>query len=173
MHKILLLSPLLLGALASCGTNASAPPASSDTTAASAHSAVVRVASTSLGRVLVDRRGHTLYMLTADRPQHSTCNAQCLQYWPPVAVPKPMQHKLPGITARIGSTRLVSGGRTLTANGWPLYTFIKDMKPGDVTGQRVRTFGGTWYAVSAAGHAVTAKPHSSSSTPSSGGGYSY
>jgi predicted lipoprotein with Yx(FWY)xxD motif len=172
MHKILLLSPLLLGALAACSSGASAPPAPSNAAAAT-HGAVVRVASTSLGKVLVDQRGHTLYLLTADRPQHSTCNTQCLQYWPPVAVRKPMQAKLPGITARIGSTRLVSGGRTLTANGWPLYTFVKDMKPGDVTGQRVRTFGGTWYAVSPAGQAVTAKPHSSSSSSSSGGGSSY
>jgi len=173
MHKILLLSPLLLGALASCSNATSAPPAASSDAGAATHGAVVRVASTSLGRVLVDQRGHTLYLLTADRPQHSTCNSQCLQYWPPVAVPKPMQHKLPGITARIGSTRLVSGGRTLTANGWPLYTFVKDAKPGDVTGQRVRTFGGTWYAVSPTGHTITTKPHSSSSSSSSGGGYSY
>jgi predicted lipoprotein with Yx(FWY)xxD motif len=172
MHKILLLSPLLVGALASCSNGASTPPASPDAAAAS-HGAAVRVASTPLGRVLVDRRGHTLYLLTADRPQHSTCTSQCLQYWPPVAVPKPMPHKLPGITARVASTRLAGGGRTLTANGWPLYTFVRDTKPGDVTGQRVRTFGGTWYAVSPAGKAVTTKPHPSGSGSSSGGGYSY
>ena len=29
-------------------------------------------------------------------------------------------------------------------NGWPLYTFIKDAKPGDVTGDGV---GGVWHVV--------------------------
>ena len=43
------------------------------------------VAQTSLGKVLVDGRGLTLYMLSADGHDHSTCSSPCLQFWPAVA----------------------------------------------------------------------------------------
>jgi hypothetical protein len=61
----------------------------------------------------------------------------------------------------------------LTAGGWPLYTFVKDKAPGDVTGQGVKNFGGTWYAVSPSGVAVKSTPSSSPSTSSVKGGYGY
>ena len=175
MHKTLVPLSLLALTLAACGGGAATTSSSSSTgTAASSSGAAVSVASTSLGRVLVDSHGHTLYMLTADSRGHSTCNAQCLAYWPAVAVPKSLPHAFAGVTATVSSTALPSGGRTLTAGGLPLYTFIKDQKPGDVTGQGLALFGGTWYAVSPSGHSVTSMPSKASQpSPSTGGGYGY
>ena len=61
--------------------------------------------------------------------------------------------------------------------GWPLYTFVKDKAPGDVAGEGVKTFGGTWYAVSPSGKPViapaTTSPPTSSSGSGGGGGYGY
>jgi len=134
---------------------------------------VLGVATTSLGPVLVDSLGLTVYLLTADTPGHSSCSAQCLQYWP--LVPAPAGATVPaiqGIGAALSVTKAMSGTSMLTAGGWPLYTFVKDKAPGDVTGQGVKTFGGTWYAVSPAGAPVTAPATSAptTTTDDSGGG---
>jgi predicted lipoprotein with Yx(FWY)xxD motif len=141
----------------------------------SAPGGVSGVATTSLGPVLVDGKGLTVYMLTADGPGHSTCSAVCLKYWPPVTGPAPTSVK--GITAALSVTKATSGTSMVTAAGWPLYTFVNDSAPGDVTGEGVKSFGGTWYAVSPSGKAVTAStktaPTTTGSGSSGGGGYGY
>jgi len=48
-----------------------------------------------------------------------------------------------------------------TVGGWPLYTFAQDQVPGDVNGQGIKSFGGTWWAVSPSGKAVTGSGGSS------------
>jgi hypothetical protein len=81
----------------------------------------------------------------------------------------------PGVTGTVGTTSVRTGGTTLTVDGRPLYTYVKDSAPGDVNGEGVTEFGGTWYAVSPAGHVVRpGSTGSSKSTGSSGssGGYS-
>ena len=61
---------------------------------------------------------------------------------------------------------------TATVAGEPVYTFANDHGPGDVNGEGISAFGGTWYAVSATGQAVTASggASSGSSSPSTSGG---
>lgn len=145
---------------ASKGATQSKPPAAS-------HSAALRVAKTSLGKVLVNRQGMTVYLLTSDKPNKSLCSAQCLSYWPPVAAPK-AGTKLAGVTGKVGSTKATDGSSLATVGGWPLYTYVGDKAPGDVSGEGIANFGGVWYAVSPSGHAVK-KPAQSSS--SGGNGY--
>ena len=176
------LGSVTLLSLAACGTStatstgpASPSAGSSSPSAPSATGAVLAVATTSLGPVLVDGRGRTVYLLTADKPGHSSCSATCLSYWPAVTAPASVPASLAGITAKVASTASMAGGRLLTAGGWPLYTFVKDTKPGDVTGQGVTAFGGTWYAVSPSGQPVKAasSPTPSPSSKSGRGGYGY
>jgi predicted lipoprotein with Yx(FWY)xxD motif len=138
--------------------------------AAPASGAALHVANTSLGKVLVDSRGMTVYLLTSDKPNKSLCSAQCLAYWPPVGAPK-SGATLPGVTGKVASTKATNGSSIATVGGWPLYTYISDKSPGDVTGEGVATFGGIWYAVSPSGHAVKAKASSTPSSSSGGGGY--
>jgi predicted lipoprotein with Yx(FWY)xxD motif len=170
--------------VAACGTTTTTTSASkvasgaAGSTAPAAPGDVLGVATTPLGPVLVDSKGLTVYMLTADSPGHSTCSAQCLQFWP--LVPAPAGSLVPmvsGISAALATTKATSGASMVTAAGWPLYTFVKDAAPGDVTGEGVKTFGGTWYAVSPSGTPVTAPaktaPATSSSSGSGGGGYKY
>ncbi|MGZ4629226.1 MAG: COG4315 family predicted lipoprotein [Oryzihumus sp.] len=167
MRVIAALGSLAVLGLAACGSTTTAgSPASSNPGGASASSpaaaaGTLAVRTTSLGPVLVDARGRTVYLLTADSPGHSSCASSCLRYWPAVPPGASTPTSLPGITATIGTTATMAGGKTLTAGGWPLYTFVQDSKPGDVTGQGVKSFGGTWYAVSPAGKAVTTAPSSS------------
>jgi predicted lipoprotein with Yx(FWY)xxD motif len=162
--------------VAACGngssTNTASTPTSSNSSTQSSSGAVLGVASTSLGDVLVDGQGLTVYMLTADSPNHSSCSASCLAYWPLVAAPgSGSVPSISGIGAKLGVTKATNGESMLTANGWPLYTFANDEAPGDVEGQGVKTFGGTWYALSPAGEPIQSAPSSTDS--GGGGGYSY
>jgi predicted lipoprotein with Yx(FWY)xxD motif len=160
------------------GNNALTPGAGTSATT-SASGGALGVATTSLGPVLVDSKGFTVYMLTADTKGHSSCSAQCLQYWP--LVPAPAGAGLPtvqGVSAALATTKATSGASMVTAGGWPLYTFVKDTAPGQVAGQGIKTFGGTWYAVSPSGSPVTAAPKTapsatSSSSGAAGGGNGY
>jgi predicted lipoprotein with Yx(FWY)xxD motif len=128
----------------------------------------IHVAMTSLGRVLVDGSGRTLYVLSADSRGRSTCSDQCLQFWPAAA---------PGAAAKLGvatgRTATPGGTAIATVAGHPVYTFALDHQPGDVNGEGVQEFGGTWDAASPTGTPVTAASSGSSSTPASGRGYGY
>ena len=170
-RSLLLLALAPAFVLSACGGSSSSTTASdTGSTASSSPGASpvsgggtgLHVASTTLGKVLVDSQGRTVYMLTADSPGHSSCSAACLQYWPAVAPGK----AAPTVTAKVSSTTTTGGQKIATAGGWPLYTFIQDQKPGDVTGEGVQTFGGVWYAVSPSGTPV--KSASSGGSSSSG-----
>jgi len=167
---------------AACGSSttpaSTATPGAAASTTTSAAGGVLGVATTSLGPVLVDSKGLTVYLLTADTPGHSSCAGQCLQFWPPVPAPTGAVPSVQGVTAALAATKATSGTSMLTAGAWPLYTFAKDKAPGDVNGQGKKSFGGTWYAVSPSGMAVKATANSApaSSAPatsSAGGGYKY
>jgi predicted lipoprotein with Yx(FWY)xxD motif len=157
--------------LTACGSGSgSTTPTTNDAGAAVAVGGL-RVADTSLGKVVVDAKGMTVYMLSADSKNHATCDAGCQQYWPATAA-----GQAPGVTAAVGTTGLPGGGTTDTVGGLPVYTFRLDQKPGDVNGQGVNEFGGVWYAVSPSGtpimQAAGASPSSASSSPASvGRGY--
>jgi predicted lipoprotein with Yx(FWY)xxD motif len=156
--------PVLALMIAACGSSGSSSSVGSGNGAgstAASSGAGVAVANTSLGPVLVNAQGMTLYLLTADSPGKSSCSAQCLVYWPAVSAAATGG---PGVTAKVGRATTTGGAPILTAGQWPLYTFAQDQAPGDVTGEGVQSFGGTWYAVSPAGQPV--KPVASSSTRS-------
>jgi predicted lipoprotein with Yx(FWY)xxD motif len=171
---------------AACGNSTASPVSSLRTVtsgaatsaATSAPGGVLGVATTSLGPVLVDSKGLTVYMLTADTSGHSTCSAQCLTFWPLVPAAGTGVPQVQGISAALATTKATSGASMVTAGGWPLYTFVKDKGPGDVAGEGVKKFGGTWYAVSPSGHPVMAPATSAPAATSSGGsggggGYGY
>src|SRR4051794_9729440 len=126
---------------------ASAPPATPPS-AVTARSATLHVATTRLGRILVDSRGHTLYLFEKDSGKRSACFGQCATAWPPLrASGKPTAGS--GVTAsRIGTTKRSDGKPQVTYNGHPLYGFVMDHKPGDTNGEGVNAFGGSWFAVS-------------------------
>lgn len=171
IHTLAALAGVSLLTLSACGSGSSSSTATQSGSSANpaAASSGLHVASTSLGEVVVDAQGRTVYMLTADKPGHSSCSAACLQYWPTVAPGKGS-----GITAKVGATATTTGGKTATVGGWPVYTYVGDAKAGDVTGEGIANFGGVWYAVSPNGTPVKAGGSSSSSSSSSSGGrYGY
>jgi predicted lipoprotein with Yx(FWY)xxD motif len=127
----------------------------------------VAVASSGLGKVLVDGRGRTLYLFAKDKHGRSACTGPCAAAWPPlIASGKP--RAAAGAKASLLGTTTRSDGRVqVTYNHHPLYTFVKDTKKGETTGEGVNAFGAGWYAVSTAGDKV----ERSDAGSSSGGGY--
>jgi predicted lipoprotein with Yx(FWY)xxD motif len=51
----------------------------------------------------------------------------------------------------LGTTTRKDGTTEVAYNGHPLYYFVSDKQPGDVTGQALSSFGADWYVLSAAG----------------------
>jgi len=96
-------------------------------------------ADSSLGKVLVDAKGMTLYTFDKDSGGASACYDTCAQNWPPMAAAA--DAKPVGDYAIIDRT---DGTKQWTYDGKPLYTFIKDSKAGDVTGDGVK---GVWHVI--------------------------
>jgi predicted lipoprotein with Yx(FWY)xxD motif len=113
--------------------------------------AAVSAQSTSLGTVLVDGRGRTVYVFANDKPDVSTCTDSCSIDWPPVSAPTPLPASLPGVKGAIGSTLRSDGNQQLTVAGHPVYTFSGDSAPGQTKGQGITLNGGLWTVVSPSG----------------------
>ena len=97
-----------------------------------------------LGQVLTDSTGKTLYRFDNDtaEPPKSNCDGECATAWPPVLADGTTAPS--GVDkALVGSVTRSDGSKQLTVDGWPLYFYAKDTKPGDALGQGV---GGKWYA---------------------------
>jgi predicted lipoprotein with Yx(FWY)xxD motif len=135
--------------------------------AAGARGPVVSTASTSLGRILVNSQGHTLYLFGKDKNGKSACAGMCAKFWPPlIAAGKPVAAS--GAEAsKLGTTRRADGRMQVTYNHHPLYTFVKDTSKGQTNGEGVIAFGAQWGAVSPAGVRV-AKTKISTTSPAPG-----
>lgn len=125
--------------------------------------AVVKTRKTSLGTILVNAQGKTLYMFGKDKRGKSACSGQCAVFWPPLITSgKPVAR--PGAKqSLLGTTRRADGKLQVTYKGHPLYRFAQDKKAGQTRGEELKAFGAEWYAVSPAGAKVEKE--------SSGGGY--
>jgi predicted lipoprotein with Yx(FWY)xxD motif len=121
---------------------------------AAAGGAIVRIAKTPLGRILVDSRGITLYDFVPDKGTTSVCYGACAALWPPLITHgKPVAG--PGVKATLlGTTRRSDGKLEVTYASHPLYYFVTDRHPGQTTGQGVIQFGGPWWVLSAAGKEI-------------------
>lgn len=155
--------------IAACGSSASPRPTThaAVTPASTPASAPVRdpvaaarilVRSSSLGRIIVDSHGRTLYMFGGDHAGHSTCTATCAHFWPPYTTTgRPTGG--PGVKrSLLGVSHAANGQSVVTYRGHPLYRFLKDTRPGQVNGEDVSAFGGSWDVLPPAGTRIT-KPH--------------
>ena len=107
----------------------------------------VKLASSKLGKIAVDRTGRTLYLFEADKNGKSTCSGPCAATWPPYKV----------------------GTKQVVYHGHPLYYYVGDNKtPGSMKGEDLNTFGGKWYVVDGSGKGV--EPAGSGSEMGGGGG---
>ena len=131
-------------------------PAAATTAAATAVPVVVRGAMIrSLGTVLVNEAGRTLYMFTPDKQTSSTCTESCAQMWRPLASAGGTPGAGPGIEpSLLGTVQAPDGQIRTTYNRWPLYTFTGDAAPTQANGQGRD---GVWFAVTVTGAQATSQ----------------
>lgn len=91
----------------------------------------VKVEKTAAGPVFVDAKGMTLYTFDNDTMEgKSVCNGPCAENWPPLAAKADAMPE--------GAFTVVTrddGSKQWAYKGKPLYTWSKDKKPGDMTGE--------------------------------------
>lgn len=92
-------------------------------------------------KIFTDAKGMTLYTFDNDKGGKSTCYDKCATNWPPLKAPA---------DAKAGSGWTVvdrtDGTKMWAYDGKPLYTFAKDKKAGDMTGEGM---GGVWHVAKA------------------------
>ena len=112
-----------------------------------------------LGTIIVDSKGRTLYMFVPDKRKRVTCVSSCAAVWPPVKLPKGAKAAAAGAArgGLLGSDRDPAGGRVVTYDHWPLYTYVGDRKPGVATGQALDLNGGLWYVLAPSGEVIRKK----------------
>ncbi len=139
----------LITLASSLAVAASAPSSAAETKP----SMTLVVRDSRLGPIITDDKGMSLYMFTPDARNVSNCEGACLNVWPPmmlkagetlddIAVEGSLRRSKLGIAMRF------DGSRQVTYNGFPLYWWVRDKVPGDVTGQWV---GNVWFVLNGAG----------------------
>lgn len=167
--------------LAACGSTSPASTSNSggqNGTTANSTSATGTTVGTSTspkyGKILVTTSGRTLYLLTADTASKSACTGYCTSVWPPLTTTGTPQAGNGAKGTLLGTITRSDGTKQVTYDGHPLYRFANDTAAGQVNGEGVQSFGGTWYALSPSGQAVTAAKQSATSTTSTtSSGYGY
>jgi predicted lipoprotein with Yx(FWY)xxD motif len=162
-RRWMLAVPLAAAALtaAACSSSGSAaalgstPPAASTAAPSSAapgtSAAVIKTAGTSLGTVLTDGKGTTVYLFEKDTGTASLCYGACAQAWPPVLTTGAPAAGSGARASLVGTAKRTDGTTQVTYAGHPLYYFAGDSKPGDTHGQGVNGFGANWDAVRPSG----------------------
>lgn len=113
---------------------------------ATAAGTTLSIASTSLGKIVVNGKGMTAYFYDLDKAHSgvSACTGNCSKNWPAI-ISKSAKITAVGIKGKI---TLLAHTRQIAINGRPIYTFIGDTSKGETNGQGV---GGVWYVISANG----------------------
>jgi predicted lipoprotein with Yx(FWY)xxD motif len=83
----------------------------------------------------------------------------CATIWPPAKLPSGAKATASGQvkSSLLGSDPNPSGGRVVTYNGWPLYTYVTDTAPGVANGQGINSAGGLWYVIAPSGKVIKSK----------------
>jgi predicted lipoprotein with Yx(FWY)xxD motif len=165
---------LALLALAGCGSSTgggdtSSAGSSSSASSASTSNAVLSTAKSSLGTIVVDHSGRTVYVFDKDTAGSgkSVCSGDCLAKWPPVMADSDTP-AVDGVKGEVGTITRDDGTKQVTLKGMPLYLYAADSKAGDVAGQAVL---GIWWVVAPDGAKITAAAASSSSAAPAATGY--
>jgi predicted lipoprotein with Yx(FWY)xxD motif len=154
--------PALVGVALALGIAALLVLSLSGSSTGNATGPSVGVEGSSLGKILVNSRGLTLYSYGHDTRNVSVCTDVCARVWPPATV-----SGAPTAASGVSQARLKTITRSdrrsqLVYNGHPLYTFSEDTRRRQIGGEG---FLGVWFVVSPAGKPVK-KPGSAS--PSAG-----
>jgi predicted lipoprotein with Yx(FWY)xxD motif len=145
------------GSYGSSGTTNSSTAAASSATVAGA---ALTTKNTTLGTVVADGRGRTVYAFDKDTRGSGTsaCTGGCAGLWPAVHATGGSS-SVTGVSGTVGTITRDDGTKQVTLDGRPLYTYSGDAAAGDVAGQG---FMGIWWVVAPDGSEMSAGASSSS-----------
>ena len=155
MRRILALFAVAALLLSACGSddgqNAASPGSSSQEKSSGP---TLELASSELGKVLVDQGGMTLYMFVPDQEQDGTptCYDDCAEAWPALEGEASAGEGID--ESQLGTVEREDGTQQVTYNSLPLYHFSGDQSAGDVNGQGL---GDAWWVVGATGAPIEDK----------------
>ena len=146
-------SKLLTAAAAAAALGSAGPAVVAHARAMHPAGARITAHSSRYGTVIFTGQNRSIYLFARDH-RKSSCYGACAKAWPPVLTTgKPRAGA--GVRAKLlGTVRRSDGTRQVTYNGHPLYHFVNDKKPGQITCQNVSQFGAKWLVVNPAGQAV-------------------
>jgi predicted lipoprotein with Yx(FWY)xxD motif len=145
---------ILAAAVGTVGFLSAGSPAQSATKT----NATISLVKTDLGMVLVNSKGHTVYLFMKDKGGKSSCTGKCATFWPPLVSAGTPTSGAGLKAALLSRTKRANGTMQVTYNKHPLYTFSLDKAKGQTNGEGQVAFGAKWEAVSAKGAAVTVAP---------------
>jgi predicted lipoprotein with Yx(FWY)xxD motif len=174
--RLLAVAALALLGLVAAGCGGGSSSASQGGVAGARHSASsVAVKTRKLGRlgvVLVNPGGRTLYVFARDKQSRVTCTGSCAGFWHALKW-KGTGKPTAGGSAKsslLGTDKSPAGGRVVTYNRWPLYTYTGDSAAGQANGENQNLNGGKWWVISAKGKVVKSSQSSGGGTTTTGGG---
>jgi predicted lipoprotein with Yx(FWY)xxD motif len=150
---------LLIGALTLAGSALAPVTVAAQTggvNASAAGAPTVKLEQTSLGEILVDSSGHTLYLFTRDRHDEDSCTkvSGCLETWPALTTTRKPVAGAHVRASLLGTIKLHGRVRQVTYAGHPLYTYALDFTRRSTFNIDADEYGGEWFAVNAAGEEV-------------------
>jgi predicted lipoprotein with Yx(FWY)xxD motif len=99
---------------------------------------------------LTDAKGMTLYYYTLDTNGQSACYGGCEKAWP-VFYAASLSVSDPLMSSDFGTITRTDGSNQSTYKGWPLYYWVQDKKPGDMSGEGVHK---AWYVLAVPAYTV-------------------
>lgn len=177
-YQLRVVGVALLAALglvaAGCGGSAAYSSSKGGVAGASHSSSSVAVTTRKikgLGVVLVNAKGRTLYAFMKDAQRRVTCTGSCATFWPPLKWKSAHKPTAGGAAKNslLGTVKNPSGGRVVTYNKWPLYTYSGDSGAGQAKGEALKLNGGKWYVISAKGKVIKSMSSGSTTTTTGGG----
>lgn len=155
-----------LAAVAGCGGGGSGgsgspgyggSPTSSAAPTGAASGQTIKAANVgSVGTVLVDGAGRTVYLFEKDTGNKSSCSGSCAAVWPPVTTSVKPQPGSGADASKLSTTKRSDGTTQASYAGHPLYYYAPDgTSSGSIEGQGLDQFGAKWYVLSPSGSAVT------------------
>lgn len=156
--RILVLGTALVFGLAACGGSDSESGGdkadqqrTGKTTTSVQSAASIKISQSSLGPILTDEKGRTLYAFLNDKNGASSCVDQCIATWPALVS---RQEVIAGAgidKSLLSKVKRTEGTEQTVYGDWPLYYYVGDMQPGDVDGQGVDKL---WFVVKADGKLI-------------------
>jgi predicted lipoprotein with Yx(FWY)xxD motif len=116
----------------------------------------ITLAHTAAGDALAGVGGKTLYTLSTDTSDTSTCTGNCADTWPPLLGDGLQVTPGDGVSGSFGTITRPGGEKQVTHDGKPLYYYSGDHAAGDSSGDGV---GGVW-SIATVGEASASQPAS-------------